>query len=57
MKVRLLGDVALVHGLSTSKGSYKGKENSGQFRWTDVFVKRGGRWLAVATHSSKVEKH
>lgn len=56
MKVRVLGDVAIVHGLSTDKSTYKGKDTSGQYRWTDVYVKRGGRWLAVTTHVSRVAK-
>ena len=54
MKVRILGDVAIVHGLSTVKSSLKGKDTSGRYRWTDVFAKRGGRWQAVATQSTKV---
>ena len=54
VKVRLLGDVAIVHGLSTVKSSLKGKDISGRYRWTDVFAKRGGRWQAVATQSTKV---
>jgi ketosteroid isomerase-like protein len=54
MKPRILGDVAIVHGLSTEKSSYQGKDTSGRYRWTDVFAKRGGRWQAVATHVSKV---
>ena len=56
MKVRILGDAAIVHGMSTDKSNYKGKDTSGQYRWTDVFAKRGGRWQAVATHVSKVAK-
>ena len=56
MKPRILGDVAIVHGMSTEKSSDKGKDTSGQYRWTDVFAKRGGRWLAVTTHASKVAK-
>ena len=56
MRVRILGDTAIVHGMSTEKSRYKGKDTSGQYRWTDVFAKRGGRWLAVASHGSKVAK-
>jgi ketosteroid isomerase-like protein len=54
VKVRILGDAAIVHVLDTEKSSYKGKGTSGQYRWTDVFVKRGGRWVAVTSHGSKV---
>lgn len=54
MKVRILGDAAIVHGMSTEKSTEKGKDTSGQYRWTDVFAKRSGRWVAVTSHSSKV---
>jgi ketosteroid isomerase-like protein len=56
MKVRVYGDAAVVHGLETRKSSYKGKDTSGQYRFTDVFVKRNGRWQAIATHVSRVAK-
>jgi len=54
LKVRVFGDSAVAHVLDTEKSTYKGKDTSGQYRWTDVFVKRGGRWQAVASHGSKV---
>lgn len=56
LKVRVFGDTAIVHGLSTDKSRFKGKDTSSQYRWTDVFVKREGRWQAVATHVSRVAK-
>ena len=57
LKVRVYGDMALAFGLETEKSSYKGSDSSGQYRFTDVFVKQGGAWKAVATHVSKVVKH
>ena len=54
LKVRVYGDTAVVHGLETRKSSYKGKDTSGQYRFTDVFVKRNGRWQAIASHVSRV---
>jgi ketosteroid isomerase-like protein len=57
LKVQLFGDTAVVHGLETEKSNYRGKDTSGQYRFTDVFIKRNGTWRAVATHSSKVMKH
>ncbi|HMD60658.1 MAG TPA: nuclear transport factor 2 family protein [Opitutaceae bacterium] len=57
LKVHVFGDTAIAHGLETEKSSYKGADSSGQYRFTDVFVKRGGVWKAVATHVSKVAKH
>lgn len=56
MKVRVFGDVAVVIGSDESKGSYKGKDTSGRWTWTDVFVKRQGRWQAVASQSAPVIK-
>jgi ketosteroid isomerase-like protein len=56
LKVRTYGDTAIAFGMDTSKAAYDGKDISGQFRWTDVFVKRNGRWQAVASHLSRVDK-
>src|SRR4051794_32704760 len=53
-KVRLYGDTAVVTYGSKDKGTYKGKDISGNTRWTDVFVKRNGRWQVAATHGSRV---
>lgn len=53
-RVHVIGDAAIVTGRSTIKGIRDGKDWSGQERWTDVFVRRNGRWQAVATHSSRV---
>ncbi len=54
LKVRLYGDTAIVFGLETEKSKIHGKDMSGQYRFTDVFVKREGRWQAVASHASLV---
>jgi len=54
IQVRMYGDVAVVNGLDTEKSQFKGKDTSGQYRWTDTLIKRDGRWRSVATHVSKV---
>jgi ketosteroid isomerase-like protein len=54
MKVRVYGDAAVVTGRSTIKETYKGEDVSGQYRWTDTWVKRAGRWQCVAGHSSEI---
>ena len=54
IKVRLYGNAAVVTGRNTSKMTFKGKDASGQYRWTDTWIKRDGRWLCVATHGSKI---
>jgi ketosteroid isomerase-like protein len=55
MKALVLGDTAIVHGLSTAKGSMGGKDTSGQERYTEVFVKRDGHWQCVTGYSTKVQ--
>ena len=55
MKVRVYGDTAIVHGSDTEKSTYKGKDSSGHYVWTDVFVKRNGRWQAVSSQSVKTK--
>jgi ketosteroid isomerase-like protein len=53
MKVRVFGDTAVVAGTDDEKSSYKGKDTSGHYTWTDVFVKRQGKWQAVASQSTR----
>jgi ketosteroid isomerase-like protein len=52
MKVRVFGDTAIVTGSDDEKSSYKGKDTSGHWTWTDVFVKRKGHWQAVASQGT-----
>jgi len=49
-------DAAFVTYVSTDKGSYKGKNIGGQFRWTDFYVKRDGRWMLVASQGTAVDE-
>ena len=52
--VRLFGDVAVVTGRTTATGSYQGNSVSVKLRFTDVFVKRSGRWSAVASQATLI---
>jgi ketosteroid isomerase-like protein len=56
VKVRVYGDVAVVTGRNTIKGIWEDvkRDISGPYRFTDVFVKRNGRWQCVASQSSAV---
>ncbi len=54
MDVRMLGNnMAVVMGSNTEKSTMDGKDTSGKYYWTDVFVKENGKWKAVASQSSK----
>ena len=53
MKVRVYGDVAIVTGRQTLQGTAKGYV-SGPRRFTDIFVKRNGRWQCAGGQSTLV---
>ena len=55
MQPMVFGDTAVVHGVSTGEGAIGGEDISGQYRWTDIFEKRDGRWQAVASYGTEVE--
>jgi ketosteroid isomerase-like protein len=56
MKVHVYGDAAVVMGKASLRDAkYKGKDMSGDYLFTDTFVKRNGRWQVVASHSNKVQ--
>ena len=48
--VRILGDVALIHALTTYTLA-DGRAGGG--RYTDVWARRGGRWLCVSAHVTR----
>ena len=56
LKVHVYGDTAVAAGTSTVKGTYKGEDISGKYRFTDVWVKRNGKWHAVASQSTKLQQ-
>jgi ketosteroid isomerase-like protein len=56
MKVRVFGNAVVVNGHYTMKGTYKGKDISGEGRFTDVFTKRQGRWQCVSTQMTPITK-
>ena len=53
LKVRMYHDVAIVTGLSILTGSAKGYA-SGPRRFTEVWVRRNGRWQTVGGQSTLV---
>ena len=55
MKVLIFGETGIVHFLWTQKSTLNGKDRSGTYRYTDIFVKRDGRWQAATSYGTKVQ--
>ena len=50
VNVRLLGDAAIIHARTT----YTRPDGAaGAGRYTDIWARRGGRWLCVAAHVTR----
>ena len=49
--IRVLGDVALIHARTTYT---KADGQPGAGRYTDVWAKRGGRWVCVAANVTRL---
>ena len=54
LKVRVYGDTAVVTGRSTQKGEENGKDYSGDYRFTRVYVKDTGHWITVALQTTPI---
>ena len=54
MKVRVYGEAAVVTGRAQSRIKVKGQEVGGIDRFTEVFVRQGGKWRCVSTQGSRV---
>lgn len=51
VNVRLMGDFAIIHARTTYTGP-DGRPGAG--RYTDVWARRNGRWLAVSAHVTRL---
>jgi len=50
--VVLFGDTAIVRGRTVASAKLNGAPVTARIRFTDVFIKRNGRWQVVASHAS-----
>jgi ketosteroid isomerase-like protein len=50
VRIRILGDMAIIHA-RTSYRTAEGERRNG--RYTDVWARRGGEWLAVSAHVTR----
>ena len=51
VRIRIEGDVAIIHA-ATAYTTLSGHEGRG--RYTDIWARRNGRWLAIAAHVTRV---
>lgn len=52
--VRVYGDTAVVWFTKRMTGPKQGRPTTVAFSYTDVFVRRGGRWQCVSSQSSRI---
>ena len=50
VNIRILGDFAIIHARTTFT---RADGAAGEGRYTDIWAKRSGRWLAVAAHVTR----
>ena len=56
LHVRFLGpDHAIVQGMDNESGVKKGKRVNEVYSWTDIYEKRDGHWVAVASQNTPVK--
>ena len=56
LEVLFYGSTAVVTGLDTMSGQNKGQPYTAKWLYTDVWVKRAGRWQCVRTHASPADR-
>ena len=52
--IQPFGDAGVVTGRWSGKMSIDGKDASGAFRFTDIFVRRDGQWQGVASQDTRL---
>ena len=55
LDIRVYGDMAVVVGRTKERGHYdSGRQFTNEYRWTDIFVKRQGRWRCIAAQVASI---
>src|SRR4051794_736482 len=52
VKVRILGDTAIVTYYQNEKSKYGDEDCSGRYVFTDIWVNRGDDWQVIASHGT-----
>jgi hypothetical protein len=55
LAVRIYGDVAVLRGIADNAGTFRGFPFSGKIRYSRIFVRRDGRWQAVAMQQTPMQ--
>jgi hypothetical protein len=55
LAVRIYGDVAVLRGIADNAGTFHGFPFSGKIRYSRIFVRRDGRWQAVAMQQTPMQ--
>ena len=55
LNVRVYGDTAVVTGRAIQNGKENGKDYSGDYRFTRVYVKKDRRWQTVALQTTLIQ--
>jgi ketosteroid isomerase-like protein len=56
VKVRAYGNTAVAVGIDDVKATYKGQDISAKYRFSDVWVKRNGKWQIVSSQVTKIQQ-
>jgi len=56
LRIRVYGDAAVVTGRSVQKGRENGKDYSGAYWFTRVYVRQAGEWRTVALQTTLIEQ-
>jgi ketosteroid isomerase-like protein len=56
ISVNVYGTTAVSFTSQEEKSHYAGTDTSGHYHFTDVWVKRDGRWQVVASHGTRYDK-
>jgi ketosteroid isomerase-like protein len=54
--VALFGDSAIVRGRTTASATLNRRPVKARIRFTDVFIRRAGRWQVIASHASPLSQ-
>jgi len=56
LKIRVYRDAAVVTGRSIQKGTEDGKDYSGDYWFTRVYIKKDGTWTTVALQTTMIQQ-